>query len=327
MLNLVRKRWFLLLLISGGLVVWLRPDWLRWSAVLEPQLVVATSLFLTALGLESKSLWQALLRPMPAVWSVIISYGLLPVIGWLMGPLLPNDDYRIGLLIISSVPCTLASAVIWTRMAGGNEATALLGILLSTCVSWLTTTGWLMLAAGAWITLDSTRMMRELLFILVLPVALGQVLRVFAPLARAATTHKVLLSVLARILIFAIILKAAMDVRDRLAEGGAELAVWPLVLTAVICVGAHVLALGGGITTSKWLGFDRGDQLAVAFASSQKTLPVALYLFDAYFKSYPLAVVPMVFYHVGQLVVDTFIAEEMAGRHNASDAEAVEAGA
>jgi predicted Na+-dependent transporter len=47
----------------------------------------------------------------------------------------------------------------------------------------------------------------------------------------------------------------------------------------------------------------------------QKTLPVALLLFETYFREvYPLAVVPLVFYRVGQLIVNTFIAEELARR-------------
>jgi hypothetical protein len=35
-----------------------------------------------------------------------------------------------------------------------------------------------------------------------------------------------------------------------------------------------------------------------------------LYLFDSYFKeSYPLSLVPMVVYHVSQLIVDTLVAD------------------
>ena len=53
----------------------------------------------------------------------------------------------------------------------------------------------------------------------------------------------------------------------------------------------------------------------MAFACSQKTLPVALLLFESYFKQeYPLAVLPLVFYHVGQLAVDTVIADHLRER-------------
>jgi sodium/bile acid cotransporter 7 len=88
-----------------------------------------------------------------------------------------------------------------------------------------------------------------------------------------------------------------------------------LLLAAALCLGIHLTALLSGLGSSRALHFDRSSQIAVAFACSQKTLPVALYLFDRYFKeAHPLAIVPLVCYHVGQLVVDTFLAEWLAGR-------------
>ena len=62
------------------------------------------------------------------------------------------------------------------------------------------------------------------------------------------------------------------------------------------------------------MGFDGGDCRAVAFAGSQKTLPVALYLYQTYYVAdYPLAVLSLALYHVGQLLADTVIADRLAG--------------
>jgi sodium/bile acid cotransporter 7 len=309
-----RKRWFLLLLLGGvGLAAYcpggLRP-WTRW---LDLRAVVAPALFLMAWSLESRSLFQALIRPLPALWAVLISYGAVPVLAWSAGWLLPDADLRIGLLIIASAPCTLASAALWTRLAGGNEAMALLVILLTTATSWLATTGWLALVAGREITVDAAGMMRGLLLVLVVPVGLGQMSRAVPPLAQAADRHKPFLGVVSRLLIFLVIVKAVVDVGDKLEEKPSVLAVGFMAASGVLCLVTHLAALAGGFWSSRWLRFDRPSQIAVAFACSQKTLPVALYLFDAYFKeSYPLAIVPMVFYHVGQLIVDTFIADGLA---------------
>src|SRR4029077_524568 len=86
-----------------------------------------------------------------------------------------------------------------------------------------------------------------------------------------------------------------------------------LVLAGGLALGLHLAGLASGLGSGRLLGFDRPDRIAVAFACSQKTLPVALFLFEAYFKqSYPLAVLPMICYHVGQLLLDTFIAERLA---------------
>src|SRR5690348_12762231 len=99
MLPFLQKRWFLLLLIAGGLVVALRPGWLTWVRGLDPRAVVAPALFLTAWGLQSRSLYRTLLKPWAALWATAVSYGVLPALAWLAGNLLPGDDFRVGLLI------------------------------------------------------------------------------------------------------------------------------------------------------------------------------------------------------------------------------------
>src|SRR4051794_16091144 len=100
------KHWFLLLLAGGIALACVRPDWLRPSVnALPPRLLVPFALFLMALGLESRSLWQAAVRPWPALWAVLISYGPLPAFAWLAGRLLPEPDFRVGLMVSASVPC------------------------------------------------------------------------------------------------------------------------------------------------------------------------------------------------------------------------------
>jgi solute carrier family 10 (sodium/bile acid cotransporter), member 7 len=318
MRQFLAKRWFLLALVAGVLWAVAFPG-APGPAVrlLPPQAVVALALFLMAWGLESRSLGRSLLRPLPALWATAISYGAAPLLAWLCAWLLPvPPDFRVGLVIIASVPCTLASAVLWTRMAGGNEAVALLTVLLTTATSWLVTPLWLAPLAGATpLSIDTARMMRELLLFLVLPVVLGQALRAAPVLARAALRLRPVLSVVAQLLILAIILKAAVSLGERLQERSAVVAPGPLLLIAAACVAPHLGALFTGLVTSRALRFDRPTRIAVAFACSQKTLPVALLLFESYFKQeYPLAVLPLVFYHVGQLAVDTLVADRLRER-------------
>jgi sodium/bile acid cotransporter 7 len=304
-----------LFLVGGVALAWMRPEWLSpITARLPPLVVVAPALFLMALGLDGARLYGAVVRPLPALWAVVISYGAVPTLGWLGGWLLLHPEMRLGLMISASVPCTLASAVLWTRLAGGNEATALLVILLTTGTSWLATTFWLFLGTGTHVHIDAGVMMTELFLVLVVPVAVGQLLRALKPVARMADRWRGALGVVSRLLILAIILKAAVDFRRKVAQLGGNIdGLDSILITGVVCIGIHLLALAAGLWSSKTLGFDRPNQIAVAFACSQKTLPVALFVFESHFREAPLAVVPLVFYHGGQLFVDTFIAERMAG--------------
>jgi sodium/bile acid cotransporter 7 len=310
------KRWFLLTILLGISAALLVPSWLQpLTKVLEPRSIVAAALFLVACTLESRTLLETLLRPWPALWALVLSYGLLPLLGWTAGLLLQPADLGIGLLIITSVPCTLASSVIWTRMAGGSAATALLVVLLTTATSWLATTAWLAAGTAAGVLPSTTALMQGLALVVLVPVGLGQLCRASPWLVRATERARTPLGILSRLLVLAMILKATVDVSLRMRLDFSTLQLPAVAATAALCVATHLVGWAAGFWSSRLWRFPRVHQIAVAFSCSQKTLPVAFYLFDSYFKEqYPLAIVAIVFYHVEQLVVDTFLAEGLAQR-------------
>lgn len=314
MTSFLVKRWFLLVLLGGVLTAWLWPAGLGWTRSVQPRLVMAVALFLSAWTLDSHRLYEACKHPWPAFWAVAISYGLLPALGWLSGCLVPLADFRIGIMICACVPCTLASAVLWTRMAGGDEAAALLSTFVSTALGWLATASWLSWTTGSQVQLDTGAMMRELALVLLLPVAVGQLARALGTLRWLATRFRAPISVFSRLLILVIMLRTALEVIGQLEQASARLGVGLLLFMALLCVGNHLLALYGGWWSSARLGFTRPAAIAVAFAASQKTLPVSLVLWESYFRAYPLAVVPLLFYHAGQLIVDTIIADHWAAQ-------------
>ncbi len=103
--DFLRKRWFLLLLVCGVTLAAIIPQRLRpVTEFLEVRVFVASALFLIAWCLESRNLLNVLLRPWPALWAVLISYGAIPVLGYLGGSLFRLPDFRIGLMVSVSVP-------------------------------------------------------------------------------------------------------------------------------------------------------------------------------------------------------------------------------
>jgi sodium/bile acid cotransporter 7 len=312
-LRALGRRWFLVALLTGLLVAWRQPTWLAWTRALDPRWVVTTALFCMALGLPSRRLGQAIIYPWPALWAVTLSYTLLPLCALRAGAVLPVADFGVGLFLSCTVPCTLASAVLWTRLARGDEATAMLAVILSTASSWLITTAWLTFAGVSALGLeDMTAMMTDLVVSLVFPVGVGQLARTWSPVARAASRGRAVLGVVAQLLILTILLKAAAVVGDRLQQESGSLTPLSVAGVLAVCVLVHLIGLTVGLVSSRWLRFPRPAQVAVAFASSQKTLPVALLLFERYFQEYPLAVVALASYHFGQLLMDTFVADWLA---------------
>ncbi len=308
MRDFLARRWFLLLLAGGVALACARPDWLRPASWLPLRGVVALSLFLMACSLEGRRLWLALWRPAPAAWALAVSYGALPGLALLLGPLLPSPDLALGLLVIASVPCTLSSAVLWTRLAGGNEALALLITVATTAVGWLATPFWLTLATGVRAGPDAREMMGALAVVLVVPVALAQLVRLLPGVPRFVDRQRRLTGVLVRLLVAAVVLRGVVDATGHVAG----LTAGALFLTGGACLGAHLAGVGLGLWGGRALGLARADCIAAAFAGSQKTLPVGLFLIGTYYREeHPLAVVPLLLYHVGQLVLDTFVAEAL----------------
>lgn len=322
MRSFLARYWFFLILIIGLAAAFAMPAPLGVvTQYWEPNTAVGVSLFLIAWTMPTSSLLAELRRPFASIWAVILSYGLVPISASLLGALAP-DDVRIGLVLVACVPCTLSSAVLWTRLAGGDEATALLAVMGTTFTSWFLTTALLFWLTGAQVELDIADMMVKLVATLIMPVIVGQGLRRIPACSHFAQRHKSAFGVVSQFLIVAIVLKAGVSAGDKLHAGGIAEAPAIFLWSVVLAVVLHLFAVASGILSGRLLGFDRGRQIAIAFAASQKTLPVSLMLYDQYFKQqFPYAVLPLLFYHVGQLLLDTLIAKQMAKSSHAPAAE------
>jgi sodium/bile acid cotransporter 7 len=146
------------------------------------------------------------------------------------------------------------------------------------------------------------------------------VVRNLHPIGQLADRAKIWIGVFCRLLIFLIIVKAAISAKLQLTQLGETWSVAELVRVAVVCVGVHgILLLIGYLVAGRW--FSHADAVAVGFAGSQKTLPVGVYLIAAHYSYAPLAIVPMLLYHVGQLVIDTYVGDKYFSRPLAHDSD------
>lgn len=83
--------------------------------------IVATVLFLMALPRPIDAVWRVVRRPGAACLSSFLN---MPLIAWGLSNLL-TGDLSVGLVLAAVVSSTMASASVWTRRAGGNDAVAL----------------------------------------------------------------------------------------------------------------------------------------------------------------------------------------------------------
>jgi sodium/bile acid cotransporter 7 len=322
MLAFLRQRWFLLALLAmllGGMA-W--PDaagpLVRW---LPSDVVVAAVTFVMALALESSALWGAARRPGPAWLATTLNSGLAPPLGWLASRLL-SAELATGVIVAATVPCTLASAAVWTRRARGNDAVAFLVTVITNLTCFFMVPAWLWLLVGGEAPagvrrakIDYGQIAIGLVLLVVLPIIVAQLLRQWHAIGDWAVRRKEWLSHVAQCGVLLMVLIGAVDCGERLsaATNGAVLSSGNVARMILAVTAVHVALLASGFGLAKLLRFSRADAVAVAFSGSQKTLMVGAYLA---LSVGPLAILPMVAYHAAQLVIDTLVADRMRQQHD-----------
>ena len=311
--NHLKKHWFLASLLVIFLFGFFTPHVFAGfsKATTIKNLIVATVLFVMALPLDTRSIAKTMGQPWPAFLAVAMNMLALPLLAWILSRALAGD-MRQGLLVAAAVPCTLASAAVWTRRAGGDDTVAILVTAITNITCFLTTPFWLYWLTGSELDpSDLTKLMRmpiRLGLLVVLPMAIAQLLRQLTVVGNWAAKNKSKLSLYCQFGILSMVLAGATTCGLELQGTGAHsLRVIPLMclMAAVL----HIVVLVAGMWAAKALGFQRPQQIAVAIAGSQKTLMVGLDIAISYFGG--LVIVPMVAYHFIQLVADTLIADKL----------------
>jgi sodium/bile acid cotransporter 7 len=313
MLALLRQRWFLIVLMAVLIagIAWphaMRPL-ARW---LPSDVIVAVVTFIMALPLETSALWRAVRRPGPAWLAAFLNSGVAPPLGWLASRILPSE-LATGVILAASVPCTLATAAVWTRRAGGNDAIAFLVTMITNLACFMVVPAWLLLLIGVRAEIDFRAIVWALLLLVVLPIIAAQILRQRRPMAAWAARHVVTLSSVAQIGVLLMVFVGAVHCGERIAslEHDSIVSAGNVALMIVAVAGVHILLLVLAFGVSGLLRMPRADSIAVAFSGSQKTMMVGAYLALAVG---PLAILPMVAYHASQLVVDTLVADWLRPR-------------
>ncbi len=320
--SILKRRWFLfalatVLAIGMGFSPWLKPlselPGLRYT-------IVAAVLFIMALPLETRLMIATVKRPAAPLLATSINFGLLPLTMWATVILLQQmnllhgalgENLAIGLLVAAATPCTLASASVWTRKAGGNDSIAIMVTVLTNASCFIVSPYWLKLTAGEsgnLVNLDLGAMIIKLGILVVLPMTLAQLLRIYRPLGRWATGKKPELSILSQCGILSMVFLGAIMTGNTLRETTIGLAGWgsfSLMILVVLVI--HTGMFLAGFSLAQLLRLSRPDATAVGFSGSQKTLIVGLEMAVQAGGS----ILPMISYHVGQLLIDTLIADRL----------------
>ncbi|GMV81842.1 MAG: hypothetical protein AMXMBFR7_30260 [Planctomycetota bacterium] len=306
--RILAQHWFVALLLCGvGLGTWF-PGPGRWvEAQLSTKPFIFVLLFLTGLTFDTRELWSGLKAPRPMLLTLAGTYLLLPALLFLAAlPFGLQSPLGAGLLVLGATPTTLASAVVWTRLAGGHAALAVVLTVLSNTLNVILGPAVLYALAGHHLQQSFGSIVLSLLLTVLLPVGLGQAVRLKA--ADLLARHALLLSVLPRLLICVVVVMAASRAAAT-ATAGEGLSLGLVLLLIALCVVVHALAVLGMEAGSRVLGLPREHRIAAVFIGGQKTLPVGIHMLQTCFPALTLGVLSLVVYHAVQLIFDSFLIE------------------
>ncbi|QDV75285.1 bile acid:sodium symporter family protein [Botrimarina mediterranea] len=310
MTKFARQQWFLLALgatLVGGALFYqpLRPV----TEAIPQHPLLAVILWLMSAPLDLRRSLSG--RHAVAATGIAVAVNTLAAgpLAWVMGRAL-IEPLAIGLVLAALSPCTMASAAVWTRRGGGNDAIALMVTVVTSLLSVVSLPGWawLLIGKGQNVEVDAVELAGKMLVYVVLPIGLAQAMRGWSPCRLWCDRHRHQLSLTAQLGLLLMVLIGAVRCGELLAgtDSTLRLVDWGLliVITAVVHVVLFALAWYG----TRAIGAPRADMLAAAVSGSQKTLAVGL---SVAMEFGPLAILPMIVYHTLQLLIDAVLVEKL----------------
>jgi sodium/bile acid cotransporter 7 len=207
------------------------------------------------------------------------------------------------------VPSTVQSCVIYTRIAGGNVAGAVVSASLSNLLGVFVTPALVALLMTADARVDAGSIVRIVLQLFA-PFVLGQLMR---PLVGGFVTRRdPQLKLFDRSSIVLVVVVAFSEGAE--ADIWSSQSLWSVLGVALVCAVLLALAMGWAVLIGRAARLPRQDRVAVLFCGSNKSLasglPIASVLFAG--SDVALIVLPLMLYHQMQIVTGAVVSGRMA---------------
>ena len=321
------QHWFLCLLPVAFALAWAAPELAAKGGWARPEITTKLGVMLIFLlqGLQLPTSQIRVALGQARLHAVVQGMTFLgfPLIGlalaWLVGRWLP-DELRVGLVYLSVLPSTVSSAAVLTATAGGNIAGAICNAVLSSLLGVVLTPLLLAVSMGAQDFaigdaagggVDAGRIVWQLVQLIVLPLCLGQLLRL--RVGEWAARHKRRIGTVNTALILFVVFAAFCDASkaEVWTRHGATLPLEALGIAIVLF--ALATWLTRGLVRAAGLGAD--DAIAAEFCAVQKTLASGVPLAGVIFAGDPrtgLILLPLLIYHPLQRAIHGAMAARRA---------------
>ena len=213
-----------------------------------------------------------------------------------------------GVLLLCLVPSTVQSCIVYTRIAGGNVAGAVVSASMSNLLGVFLTPALVALLMSADASVDAGSIVRIVLQLFV-PFVLGQLLR---PLVGGFVSRRdPQLKLFDRGSIVLVVFVAFSEGAE--AHIWSSLSVWSVLAVALVCAVLLALGMGWAVLAGRLARLPREDSVALLFCGSNKSLasglPIASVLFAG--GDVALIVLPLMLYHQMQIITGAVLSGRM----------------
>ena len=301
----VKRYWFLaglILLIPVGILAPEAGLKLKDSGWVIP-VFVGVMLGIAGFTMDTSSLVKQVTNFRAVVPVLLSIYIFCPAAAYVLAKLLApegNQYFLPAMMIMAAQAGSLASAIALTMMSGGNRELALICTLVSNGLTFLLTPFILELSIGTQVEFPVGKMMLRMVYMVLVPIAMGQLLRQY--IWDKTEPIRPFIRIVPQFIIL-------MFVYTGFASGAAQLQKDADIVLRFLaaCALLHVFLLCFNTFISGILGFKWPERTAMILSGSQKTLPNGIYVWSNFFSSNPYGAVPLVLYHLFQLLVDTLL--------------------
>ena len=221
-------------------------------------------------------------RPKDVIVGCLAQFTIMPLLAWTLARVFALDEaLTLGVVLVGCCPGGTASNVI-TYLAKGDLALSVGMTGVSTLLAPFMTPLLTWALAGKSVNVDVTGMLLSILWVVILPIVIGLLVKWIWPrFTERATDYLPAFSSLAIAFIVAIIISANAD---KLLTGGL------LIVTVVIL--HNVCGLSLGYLIGRLLGLSEAKKRAVSIEVGMQNSGLASSLATIHFAAYPLATIP-----------------------------------
>ncbi|XP_033631625.1 sodium/bile acid cotransporter 7-like isoform X1 [Asterias rubens] len=308
----VKGNWFLLAIVFVISLADIAPYIGAKGGPIKPEitvkyLAVSFIFFNSGLSLKTEDLRTALFNVKLHFFIQFFTLAVVPCLVWVLVHFLlmtPVDEWLLkGLQVVGCMPPPVSSAVILTKAVGGNEAGAIFNSAFGSFLGIVVTPVLLLVFMGSSSSVPFSSIFTQLSLTVVVPLVLGQVVRLFIKGWLERT--KPPFGTLGKAVLLLIIYSTFCDTFSNTAlhiDHYSLCAMIFIVFVLQVCL----ISFTFFISQVQYFGFTPSDTVAIMFCSTHKSLTLGIPMLKIVFAGYEhlsLISIPLLVYHPTQILL------------------------